>query len=276
MEGARISGPWRFGPFDSDLPGPDDHVLVVTLSAEGRAIWRTRVQTLHAALSVGALTLVPRGHDGHWRVTGAGTYRGVLLGPARLKRCAEEVGWGREPELSERLQVSDPTMFSIMRLLIQAAGSETTDRGLFLDQLVDLLCLHLLRTHTCVRPRLERPSRGALAPWQTHRVITYMKERLDQDLSLQQLADVVRLSRFHFCSAFRLATGSTPYETLTRLRLDEACRLLTSSTRSVSEIALSVGFQTPSAFAARFRKGVGLTPREFRRSAGGRAQDVAV
>jgi len=95
-----------------------------------------------------------------------------------------------------------------------------------------------------------------------------MKERLNQDISLQDLADVVRLSRFHLCTAFRLSTGSSPHETLTRLRLDEACRLLTSSNQSISEIALSVGFQTPSAFSARFRKTVGLTPREFRRSRG--------
>ena len=266
--GARISGAWRFGPFDSHLPGPADHVLVTTLSAEGRAAWKTPVQTLHASLTRGAFTLVPRGHDGHWRVMGAGMCRGVLLDPARLQRCAEEVGRGREVELLERLQAPDPAMFSIMRLLGEEVGAGATDRALLLEQLVDLLCLHLLRRHACVTARLERPTRGGLAPWQTHRIIAYMKERLDQDISLQDLADVVRLSRFHFCSAFRLATGSTPHETLTRLRLDEACRLLASSNRPVSEVALSVGFQTPSAFAARFRKVVGLTPREFRRSRG--------
>jgi AraC-like DNA-binding protein len=115
---------------------------------------------------------------------------------------------------------------------------------------------------------LDRPSRGGLAPWQARRVIAYMTERLDQDVSLQDLAQVVRLSRFHFCSAFRVATGRTPHEMLTRLRIDHACRLLTSSKQSISEIALSVGFQTPSAFAARFRKAVGLSPRDFRRSRG--------
>jgi len=185
-----------------------------------------------------------------------------------LQRCAEELGRGREPELLERLQVPDPTMFNIMRMISKAVESGATDHALFLEQLVDLVCLHLLRSHTCVTPRLERPSRGALAPWQTHRIIAYMKERLDQDISLQELADVVRLSRFHFCSAFRVATGSTPHETLTQLRLDEACRLLISSNQSISEIALAVGFQTPSAFASRFRKVVGLTPRDFRRSRG--------
>jgi len=264
-EGARISGPWWFGPFDGHVPGPDDHVLVTTLSAEGKATWRTRVQTLHASLSPGAFSLVPRGHDGHWRVTGAGTCRGVFLGPARLERCAEEAGRGREPELLERLQVPDPTMFNIMRLIGDAVESEAMDRALLLEPLVDLLCLQLLRSH-CSTRRLERPPRGGLAPWQTHRAIAYMKERLDQDISLQDLAGVVRLSRFHFCSVFRVATGCTPHEMLTRLRVEEACRLLTSSNQSISEISLSVGFQTPSAFAARFRKAVGLTPREFRRS----------
>ena len=265
-DGARISGRWQLGPFESDLPGPEDHVLVTTLRAEGTATWRTSIQTLDARLTPGAFTLVPCGHDGHWRVSGAGIYRGLSLGPARLSRCAEELGRGRQSNLSERLQVSDPMAFHLMRSMADAAESGAPDRALFLEQLVDLMCLHLLRNHGCVPARLDRPPRGALAPWQAQRVVAYMKDRLDQEISLQDLAQVVRLSRFHFCSAFRVATGSTPHEMLTQLRVDEARRLLTSSTRSISEIALSVGFQTPSAFASRFRKAVGLTPREFRRS----------
>lgn len=157
-------------------------------------------------------------------------------------------------------------MFNIVRLIGDAVESGAMEPVLFLEQLVDQLCPGLLRSHARVTPRLERPPRGGLAPWQTRLVIAYMTERLDQDISLQDLAEVVRLSRFHFCSAFRVATGSTPHEMLTRLRIDEPCRLLASSNQSISEIALSVGFQTPSAFAARFRKAVGLTPREFRPS----------
>jgi AraC family transcriptional regulator len=159
----------------------------------------------------------------------------------------------------------DPTLSKVMRLLGEVPASEVPGSQ-FLEQLADLVCLHLLRSHSSAPPRLDRQPRGGLAPWQTARVIAYMKERLDQDISLQDLAGVVRLSRFYFCGAFRLATGSTPREMLTRLRIDESRRLLTSSTRSISEIALAVGFQTPSAFASRFRKAVGLTPREFRRS----------
>jgi len=158
------------------------------------------------------------------------------------------------------------TLFNTLRLLGELANSEAPERARLVEQLVDLMSLDLGWKHSSTTPALDRPPPGGLAPWQIHRVIAYMKERLDQEITLLDLAGAVRLSRFHFCTAFHRATGSTPHEMLRRLRVDAACRLLTSSNQSISEIALSVGFQTPSAFAARFRKAVGLTPREFRRS----------
>jgi AraC family transcriptional regulator len=265
-DGTRVTGRWHVRPFQSYLPGLEDHVLTTTLAAEGRATWQTAGRTLHAAVSTGAFTLVPRGHDGHWRVTGEGIYRGIILRPGRLLRYADEIAGGRQPELLDRLQVTDLTMLKIMHLIGDEVESDGPACPLLLEQLVDLVCLQLLRTHSCLAPHLERPSRVWLAPWQITRVISYMRDNLDQDISLQDLADVVRLSRFHFCTAFRLATDSTPHEALTRLRVDEARRLLASSNQSISEIALAVGFQTPSAFAARFRKTVGLTPRAYRQS----------
>jgi AraC family transcriptional regulator len=93
-----------------------------------------------------------------------------------------------------------------------------------------------------------------------------MQENLDQDIDLQRLAGHVGLSRFYFCSAFRMATGYTPHEWLTKIRIDEARRLLAIPSLPITEIALAVGYQTPSAFAATFRRLVGVSPREFRRS----------
>ena len=47
----------------------------------------------------------------------------------------------------------------------------------------------------------------------------YMSERLDQSIGLDELAELTSLSRSHFCTAFRHATGRTPHEWLTALRL---------------------------------------------------------
>jgi AraC family transcriptional regulator len=92
-----------------------------------------------------------------------------------------------------------------------------------------------------------------------------MREHLGQDVGLQDLASALRLSRFHFCTAFRLATGHTPHEWLTRLRMERARKLLGDESLRVTDIALATGYQTPSAFAARFRRHVGVSPSEYRR-----------
>jgi AraC family transcriptional regulator len=97
-------------------------------------------------------------------------------------------------------------------------------------------------------------------------VTAYMSERLDQPIGLDELADLTGLSRAHFCTAFRHATGYTPHEWLTRQRLERARILLRDPRSSITKIALDVGYQTPSAFTAAFRRHMGATPSGYRRS----------
>ena len=111
---------------------------------------------------------------------------------------------------------------------------------------------------------IAAPRRG-LADWQVKKVTTYMRAHLDEDISLDDLAALVSLSRFHFCTAFRLATGRTPHEWLVGQRIGRSRMLLTNPTLPVTEIALMVGYQTPSSFAAAFHRQVGVSPSEFRR-----------
>jgi AraC family transcriptional regulator len=112
------------------------------------------------------------------------------------------------------------------------------------------------------RVGFEEPRRG-LADWQVKRVTAYMRDALDQEIGLDDLAAQVNLSRFHFCTAFRLATGYTPWLTAQRIRC--ARELLANPDLPTTEIALAVGYKTSSAFTARFRKIVGMTPSEFPR-----------
>lgn len=119
-----------------------------------------------------------------------------------------------------------------------------------------------------LQPRIEWTGqrRRGLASWQVRRVTTYMGERLDQEMCLQELARLVNLSRFHFCTAFRLATGQTPREWLIARRIERACKLLEQPSMSITKVGLAVGYATPSAFAASFHKRMGMTPSAFRRT----------
>jgi AraC-like DNA-binding protein len=147
----------------------------------------------------------------------------------------------------------------------EAARGDPSSR-LLVQQAIDLLCMQLIRGHSSLGALHTSAPRRGLADWQVKRVTTYMRDHLDQEIGLQELATLVNRSRFHFCTAFRMATGHTPHEWLTVQRIQRGKVLLTNPTLSITEIALTVGYQTPSAFAATFRKIAGVTPTEFRRA----------
>jgi AraC family transcriptional regulator len=125
---------------------------------------------------------------------------------------------------------------------------------------------NFLQKQTSRREMLRSSATPAgLAPWQVKRVTTYMLEHASEPLTLDDLAGIIHLSRFHFCTAFRLATGKTPHEWLVIQRIGIARKLLEDGALNITEVALAVGYGTPSAFTAAFRKIVGCTPTDFRR-----------
>ena len=261
----RLVGRWQNKPFEYDLPPLKDHVLSAKYAGQGMASVKIGRQTISAPAAIGTITLAPRGHGGRWRADGPVEVSNIFLGHKLLLACADQVGNGREPELLDRVNFSDPKLFTIMALINEEIGSGDAFSQLYIEQLLDLVCLQLLRAHsTTTVPISAGPQRG-LANWQIRRVTAYMRENMAEDIRLQELADLVNLSRFHFCTAFRVATGQTPYGWLTRQRIAYAKTLLKDKTLRVNDIALAVGYETQSAFAASFRKVVGISPTEFRR-----------
>ncbi|WP_324763725.1 AraC family transcriptional regulator (plasmid) [Sinorhizobium meliloti] len=189
----------------------------------------------------------------------------IFLGHSRLHACADQIGNGREPELVDRVHFDDPKLFTIMALINDEIGSADAISHLYIEQLLDLMCLQLLRAHSAAPAPMANGPRRGLSARQVKRVTTYMRENIAEDIRLQELAALVNLSRFHFCTAFRVATGQTPYGWLTRQRIAYAKSLLRDRSLRISDVALVVGYETQSAFAASFRKAVGISPTEFRR-----------
>ncbi len=93
----------------------------------------------------------------------------VYLGDARLQSCADQVTDGRRPELIDRVGFSDPKLLAIMALLGDEAASGEPPARLFMEHLIDLLCLQLLRLHVSSASFQSAPRRG-LAGWQVKRV----------------------------------------------------------------------------------------------------------
>jgi AraC family transcriptional regulator len=101
--------------------------------------------------------------------------------------------------------------------------------SLFLEQTVDLLCTQLIGAYASFGALTANvPCRG-LTEWRVKRVTDYVNASLDRQIGLDELAAQVGLSRFHFCASFKLATGMTPHEWLTSLRMHRARELLTAT-----------------------------------------------
>jgi AraC family transcriptional regulator len=109
----------------------------------------------------------------------------------------------------------------------------------------------------------ERPGRG-LQKWRLKRVAEYVEGHLSKKITLSDLAAVAGLSRMHFASQFRIATGLRPHEYLLRQRIRRADELLRHTTMTIIEIAFSVGFQTQAHFTTVFKRIAGSTPAQWR------------
>ena len=215
----------------------------------------------------GGIGIVPAGWYGHWDIETEASLSYVLLSDARLQAFADQsLARGRHVELVPCVAKQDPVGSYVLRALSRCSARADRSARLFVEQTLDLLCTHLVRAHSSLTQSASAVARRGLLTWQVRRVTAYMNEQLDQDIGLDELAGLLNLSRSHFCTAFRLATGHTPFEWLISLRIDRARQLLADPRLRVTDIALAVGYKTPSAFAASFRKVAGLTPSEFRRS----------
>ncbi|MEO6690269.1 MAG: AraC family transcriptional regulator [Dokdonella sp.] len=95
----------------------------------------------------------------------------------------------------------------------------------------------------------------------------WMDAHSHQPIDLDTAARGSGLSPFHFLRVFTSALGVTPHQYLVRSRLRKAARLLADDTRSITDVALDVGFADLSNFVRTFRRAAGVSPRRFRQLA---------
>lgn len=118
-------------------------------------------------------------------------------------------------------------------------------------------------------------ARGGLSPWAQRRSLEFMRERLSEDISLEQLAAEAQLSPFHFARMFKQSVGVPPRVHLTRLRMERACELLATTDLPVTEIAQEVGYSSNQVLARVFIKHRHLSPSDYRRALRDQTRSIA-
>src|SRR3979490_813862 len=199
------------------------------------------------------LTFVPAGHDFHGsqrpRALTRTTYfyidpRGPLADPA--------LRFG-EIEFKPRLFFYDRGLWETalkLKLLVENPGSMQRQYA---------EALGIVLTHELVRingeaARRGAVSRGAPAGWSQKREGDYIEEHVADDIPLATLAELARLSPYHFSRSFKSSFGMPPHPYHPHRRLERAQQLLANRELSITAIALDVGFSETSTFSAAFHR----------------------
>lgn len=98
-------------------------------------------------------------------------------------------------------------------------------------------------------------------------LLTWVRENLDETLTVEMLADRAGLSPRHFARVFTAETGSTPSKAIERLRLEVAREHVQSSSAPIEHVAETTGFRDPERMRRAFVRAFGQPPQALRRAA---------
>jgi AraC family transcriptional regulator len=204
----------------------------------------------------GDVDIVAAGQADRWHEDGPGRSVVLRFAPALLERTAQEAGLpsGRAA-LRPRHQFRDPHLEHIAWALEAERQAGSPNGRLYAESLGTALAVHLLGRYT-----LTRKAPAGLSPAQLRKVVGYIEERLDEDLSLPVLAAVAHSSVSHFKTLFKRSLGVPVHEYVMQRRVERAKALLLQGRLPASQVALEAGFSHQSHMARSMRRVLGVTP----------------
>jgi AraC-like DNA-binding protein len=91
-----------------------------------------------------------------------------------------------------------------------------------------------------------------------------MQEHINENITLQELSKHYNYSASRFSSLFKQKTGYSPIDYFIQMKMQKASQQLDFTDHSVKDIAMSMGFDDPYYFSKRFRKIIGMSPKQYR------------
>jgi AraC family transcriptional regulator len=256
----------RIGPEAIAFTAPAHFAIVLFTPQSGRETALASNHTKSFTAPVGTLEIMPAAAEFSARWSIAKKNALFAIEPARLAKLA-----AAEFDLSA-IELHPPKPGTVDRQALQIANlvREAIRHGgalneLYIDSLVTLFSLHLLRSYSSMAG-LTASEPGRPVAGQAWRVVVdYMHDHMAERISIAALAAEARLSPSHFLHAFGAAFGRSPHRYLMDLRLERAERLIVETNLPLATIAEITGFSSQSHLTTSMQNGRSTTPGRLRR-----------
>ena len=215
--------------------------------------------------TAGDLALCDR-HVGEWVGLMNVSHLQLGISDAALMACSD--GAYGEVEMRASRKFAEPRLSAMVAAVHAEMVAGFPSGRLFLDSVEQAMAVTLVNGHA-VRHRPVQLYRGGLGSARLRRIRELVHAKMEDDLSLDEMAQSVGLSTAHFARMFRKSTGETPHQFVLRQRLERAKAMLRAPDARVLDVAVACGFKTQQHFAQVFRDVWGVSPTEYRQDLAG-------
>lgn len=243
-----------------------DHDILAMRYLGHATLEQRRLGRTHRGIVVpGNLGLHPRGVESRWTWDRPGSIVISRIPQAMLLEAAQAAIRQTRAEhvLRNCFGARDPFAETILATLAREITTPAHPaQVLIAEHLSCALAVHLVHRFNVI-PVSPTASTPGLHPSALSRVLDYIHGSPEATVTLQDLADLAQVSRFHFARMFRLSTGRSPMAYLELVRILRAQELLRSGEYTVSTAATLAGFADQSHFGRRFKRHFGMTPGQW-------------
>ncbi len=249
---------YHFRDVERSVPGVQCMVLLTQLG--GAAVQEGEVGNWRVKSLPTRSMLVPAGCATHWHYSGGVDFAAFYF-PEQSEGITERFRLLARPGQGPR-QFSDALVgTAALELVTELQKGGATDEP-FVTSLATVMLSQTYRA-------LTTPETGGISQNHSHfarmqGVLNHIRENLAQDLSVQRLAALARVSEVHFRRVFADSIGAPPHRYILAARLEQARKLLTMTALPISQIAHDCGFASQSHLTTSFKAAHAATPREFR------------
>ena len=239
------------------------HFLHLVLSGAVKYEINTKGRNLRFTSRPGTIFVLPRGTVDEVNWTGPTQRMAVAIYPRLLTKALDETAHETDIELKEHWDLTDGHILAVLKEMAADLDDGSPAGKMYGESLANTLAVYLLKRYA-VWPVTPLVCKGGLPGYRLKRVLDYIANSLEENISLSQLAAITGMSPHYFSELFKQSTGHSPHNYVLLQRIERAKERLRDPKCSIIDAGLDAGFQNSSHFARMFRKLEGVTPSRFR------------